>query len=214
MNFRGLMARIITPLAFALIGYLLLFAAFGSYITPLAGVWSLITSGSKIYEGESLMENRLDGYTDAVPSSVVTFPKHGDSFGEIRIPSAEIKAPLYYGDSEAMLKKGICQYLGSMYIGSGTTALLSGHNNTYLHTLGQVAVGDKIEVDTNYGSYVYEVEKVGVYRANDASWYDLDATEENLVIYTCYPFNALGITQYRYAVNARYISGPRILYEE
>lgn len=160
------------------------------------------------------MENRLDGYTDAVPSSAITFPKYGDCYGELRIDAAGINAPLYYGDNDKLLKKGICQYIGSMYVGSGFTVLLSGHNNTYLHTLGNAAVGDTVELDTNYGRYVYEITATAVYSASDNSWYDLNAEGEKLIIYTCYPFNALGITQYRYCVTARYVSGPRILYEE
>ncbi len=208
----GLTARILTPLAFALAGYMLIFSAFGSAATDISVLWGLITGGNVIYESQEL--KRLDGYTETVPSSKITFPKYGDCMGEIRIPSADIKAPLYYGDSDELLKKGVCQYIGSMYIGSGTTALLSGHNNTFLHTLGDCAVGDIIEVDTNYGSYVYEVQSAEVKIAWDTTWYDLGAEEENLVIYTCYPFNALGITRYRFVVSASYVSGPKILFDE
>lgn len=205
--------RILTPLAFALAGYLLIYAAFGSYISTFTGVWGLITGNKSDYISQDLTVNRLDGYTDAVPSSVITFPRHSDCFGEVRIKSAGIKAPLYFGDSDALLKKGICQYMGSTYIGSGSTVLLSGHNNTFLNTLGDCKAGDSIEVDTNYGSYVYEIVSAEVRKAGDSSWFNLESEEENLVIYTCYPFNALGITNFRYVVSARYVSGPRILYD-
>ena len=210
---KWLTARVIAPLVFALTGYLLIYAAFGPILSTADGVWDLITGGNK-YESKELMQSRLDGYTESVPSSVITFPKYGDCYGELRIESCDIAAPLYYGDSDALLKKGVCQYIGSMYIGSGTTALISGHNNTYLHTLGQIEVGDKIEIDTNYGSYVYEVTSVSVEKASDNSWYDLAAPQENLELYTCYPFDALGITRYRFCVGAKYVSGPKILYNE
>lgn len=210
---KWLTARVIAPLAFALTGYLLIYLAFGSILSTVDGMWDLITGG-KEYQSQELMLNRLDGYTDTVPSSVMTFPKYGDCYGELRIESADIKAPLYYGDNDKLLKKGVCQYIGTMFIGSGTTVLISGHNNTYLHTLGAVEVGDKIEIDTNYGSYVYEVDSVTIEKANDSSWYNLDADHENLELYTCYPFDALGITRYRFCVGARYVSGPKILYDE
>ncbi len=205
--------RIFAPLVFALMGYLLIFAAFGSFLSLADGMWNLIT-GNSSYQSQELMQNRLDGYTETVPSSVITFPKYGDLYGELRISSADIVAPLYYGDSEELLKKGVCQYNGSMFIGSGTTALISGHNNTYLHTLDRVKVGDIIEIDTNYGDYVYEVETVSIEKAHDGSWYDLGSEQEYLELYTCYPFNALGLTRNRFCVGARYVSGPKILYDE
>ncbi len=212
-DLKWLTARIFAPLVFALTGYLLIYLAFGSTLSMVDGMWDLITGGNR-YEAQELMVNRLDGYTESVPSSVITFPKYGDMYGEIRIESADITAPLYYGDSDELLKKGVCQYIGSMYIGSGTTVLISGHNNTYLHSLGIVKVGDIIEIDTNYGSYVYEVDSVSIEKASDSSWYDLEATHENLELYTCYPFDALGLTRYRFCVGAKYVSGPKILYNE
>lgn len=212
-DLKWLTARIFAPLVFALAGYLLIYAAFGSILSTVDGVWSLITGGNS-YEAQELMENRLDGYTETVPSSVITFPQYGDCYGELRIPTADITAPLYYGDNDKLLKKGVCQYIGSMFIGSGTTVLISGHNNTYLHTLDRVQIGDRIEIDTNYGDYVYEIETISVEKASDSSWYNLESELEYLELYTCYPFNALGLTRYRYCVGAKYVSGPKILFNE
>lgn len=204
----------LTPLAFAIAGYLAIYVAFGSVISPIASVWSMITAETDTYQSEDLTINRLDGYTETVPSSLITFPQYGDLFGRLTIESAGIDAPVYYGDSERLLKKGVCQYNGSLYVGSGTTTLLSAHNNTYFHTLGEAQIGDKVLFSTNYGDYVYEVERTEVRSANDASYYDLSADYENLVLYTCYPFNALGLTSRRYFVYCKYISGPKILYDE
>ena len=38
--------------------------------------------------------------------------------------------------------------------------------------------------------------------------YDFTRTDENLILYTCYPFDALGFTPNRYFVYAKYVSGP------
>ncbi len=204
----------LTPLAFCFCGYFFLYLLLSPVLEPAANVWSMVTAGLRQQQGEDLTINRLDGYTESVPSSLITFPSYGDRFGEIAIPNAGIQAPLYFGDSKALLKKGACQYMGSSFVGSGSTVLISAHNNTYFHTLGQAKVGDTVLLRTNYGDYTYEVERTGIYTTSDDSAYDLLATEENLVLYTCYPFNMLGLTAKRYFVFCRYVSGPKILYNE
>ena len=208
------MSFIITPLAFALIGYLLIYIAFAPSIDTVAGLWGFVTAGVKEREEEDLMINRLDGYTETVPSSLISFPKVGDRYGELTIESASISAPLYFGDNKKVLKKGVGQYAGSTFIGSGSTVLISGHNNTFLHTLGEVKVGDIVKISTNYGDYVYEIEQTAIKNANDSSAFDLSADYENLIIYTCYPFDTLGLTKQRYFVYCKYVSGPLILYDE
>lgn len=211
---KRLMSFIITPLAFALTGYLLIYITFGSLINPLVGVWNSVTGGITEYESEDLMTNRLDGYTETVPSSLITFPNYGDKYAELIIETADIDVPVYYGDSTKLLKKGVCQYNGSMFVGSGSTVLLSGHNNSFLHTLGEAKICDKVMLNTNYGDYVYEIERTAVCKSTDSTAYDITADYENLIIYTCYPFNMLGLTNERYFVYCKYVSGPKILYDK
>lgn len=209
------MAFIITPLAFALAGYLLISVAFASSIESITGFWNFLTAEGATHESEDLMINRLDGYTDSVPSSLISFPSVGDRYGELTIESANIeKAPVYFGDDKKVLSRGIGQYSGSMFIGSGSTVLLSGHNNTYLHTLGESKIGDKVLLSTNYGDYVYEITETAVKNSGDSTAFDLGADYENLVIYTCYPFDTLGLTSKRYFVYCKYVSGPKILYNK
>ena len=211
------MAFFLAPLAFCFAGYLLIYAALSSYFDPAIAVWNMITFGVTHREERNLMEERpeifeYDEKGDTVPSSLVTFPKYGDLYGRIQIPTAGIDAPLYYGDGNEQLNKGVCQYIGSLFIGSGGTVLVSGHNNTYFHTLGQANVGDLVTVTTSYGVYTYEVERSAILGTNDESAFDLGAKEENLVLYTCYPFNMLGLTKQRYFVYCKYVSGPLIDY--
>ena len=215
------MALILTPLAFCFAGYLLFFSVFSSYFKPAVGIWKMLTAGVVHREGENLMINKSDIIEDfteetpnTLPSTLVTFPKYGDLYGRIEIPSAGIDAPLYYGDGNEQLNKGVCQYIGSMFIGSGSTVLVSGHNNTFFHTLGQAEAGDEVTVTTNYGVYTYEVERSAIWGTNDERAFDLSAKEENLVLYTCYPFNMLGLTKQRYFVYCKYLSGPMIDYEK
>lgn len=47
-------------------------------------------------------------------------------------------------------------------------------------------------------------------KATDRTAYDLSADYENLIMYTCYPFDALGLTPQRYFVYAKLVSGTPI----
>ena len=44
----------------------------------------------------------------------------------------------------------------------------------------------------------------------DTTAYDLEADEENLIMYTCYPFGTTNYTDERFFVYCDYVSGPTI----
>ncbi len=152
---------------------------------------------------------------DTVKSSEVNFPYYGDKFAELSVDGTSIQgASLYFGDGKAQLKKGVCMYAGSSYPGMGSTCLISGHNNRDFHALKDAEVGAMIRVSTLYGEYVYRITSCEIRLATDNTAYDLSATVENIILYTCYPFNELGLTNKRYFVYGEYVSGPRILLDE
>lgn len=141
----------------------------------------------------------------------ITYPYPGDRYGEISIAGTTVSAPLYYGDDTATLNKGVGTFkddVGAGIPGEGKTILLAGHNNTFFNGLQQVEVGDIVTIETHYGTYAYEVTEMEVKDYQDATAYDFSRTDENLIMYTCYPFDALGFTPDRYFVYAKYVSGP------
>ena len=77
-----------------------------------------------------------------------------------------------------------------------------------------VKVGDVITLQTTYGIYEYTVRDMKIVDPNDKTAYDLNAQKENLILYTCYPFNMLGFSKQRYFVYADFTSGPVVnMYE-
>ena len=90
----------------------------------------------------------------------------------------------------------------------GKTILLAGHNNTFFNDLQHAEVGATVTITTHYGVYTYEVTEMKVMDYQDETSYDFSRTDENLILYTCYPFDALGFTPNRYFVYAKYVSGP------
>ncbi len=147
---------------------------------------------------------------DKIPMSEIQYPKTGELFGELIIEDCSIENKLFFGDSKVALRNGVGVYNGSFIPGYGRTILVAGHNNTYFNGLKNAKKGQIVNIRTSYGNYTYEITGTAVKTATDNSAYDLSATEENLIMYTCYPFDELGLTNKRFFVYAKYVSGPQI----
>ena len=137
------------------------------------------------------------------------WPEPHTVIGRITIPDAGIDCDVIWGDNNADLNKGACLYADryDRIPGGGLQMLMAAHNNTYFHTLGQVQPGSRVTLEMYYGSYEYEVTESFVGRSSDSTVYDLQAGEEKLILYTCYPFDQLTSTPYRFFVYCQPVSG-------
>lgn len=219
-NAKKLTEYIVFPLAFFIAGLLFLYLALGPVINTVTSVWALFSSDAAA-EGDEIHkdifgEGKLEGYEGSVPSSLIKYPTNGTKYAEITITANDTVyvIPLYFGDKPATLKRGAGHYMGSHFPGESSTVLVSGHNNTFFNCLQWVKVGDVIKLETNWGTYLYEVTETAIKKNTDTSAYDLLATEENLVLYTCYPFDKLGLTPNRFFVYTRLVSGPVVLLDQ
>ena len=208
------MAYILMPLAFLIIGYSVIYFALSPFIEAVISVWDMVQLSGTINEEDESLYNGSSVLGGTVKSSTITFPNYGTEYARLSIPSAEINAPIFFGDGQKQLSKGIGHYNGSNFPGMGSTILLSGHNNTYLHTIDRAQIGDNITITTSYGVYVYKINEIKIVDSSNVSATNISADEENLVIYTCYPLSTLGLTSKRYFVYAEYVSGPVILVNE
>lgn len=203
---------ILCPIAFFIVGLVLVLIAFMPMLTPMVDVLDLVTLSSPptFEESAPVEKDFTSGETSGVLNwESLDLPGEGELYGELIIQSAGIDVDLYFGDSPTELRKGVGTYTGAGLPGEGRTMLMAAHNNTYFHTLGDAKPGDLIEINTNYGKYVYEMTDSRVAEDTDSTAYDLSAPEENLILYTCYPFDRLGFTSQRYFVYAKYVSGPQ-----
>ncbi|EOW2629534.1 class D sortase [Enterococcus hirae] len=147
-----------------------------------------------------------------INSSQIQFPKYGEHYGEISIPTLKLKVPLYFGDSESILRKGAGQYMGSVFPGEIGTTLIGGHNIDSFGKLLNIQPNEQIDIQTTYGSYHYTVTDKKV--ANKADWQIAKELRQQknreLILYTCYPIDSLGLTNERLFITANLISGPKI----
>lgn len=155
------------------------------------------TEYNNIFVPVSENENETDS-NKKLPISEIQYPKTGEQFGELIIEDCSIDNNLFFGDGNVALRNGVGIYNGSFIPGYGKTILVAGHNNTYFNGLKNAKAGQTVTIKTSYGNYTYEITDTAVKKATDTSAYDLNANEENLIMYTCYPFDELGLTDQRF----------------
>lgn len=137
-------------------------------------------------------------------------PQEGQALGSLSIDGTGVDCTLFYGDADTQLEQGAGLYTGSHLPGQGSLALIGGHTNSFFRGLEKAQAGGLVRLSLFYGDYVYQITDLRVVQADDSSAYDLNAQEDQLILYTCYPFGALYDTPYRYFVYAKLLSGPTL----
>ena len=131
-------------------------------------------------------------------------PMYGSKYATIKIPSIDLELPLYYGEGLDLLKNGIGQDSNSYFPGEGGTILCMGHNfKSFLAKLPETQKGDKIEIETSYGTFEYTIYQSKIVHETDLGAAPIQNEEEMLIIYTCYPINNIGHAYQRYLVYAK-----------
>jgi sortase A len=123
--------------------------------------------------------------------SEIPIPVLETQYGTINCDRIALSAPLYYGDSDAVLEKGAGQYPLSGLPGEGIPILISSHDVTYFAPLEQIKIGDIITISTDYGDFEYKVNDTKIADKDDSTAFDLLQNKEQLILYTCYPFGQL-----------------------
>ena len=170
-------------------------------------------TGAEDPDAPSLYDGPVMGIGETVDGADVTIPNFGTQYAEIVCERIGLRCPLYYGDSDAVLKKGAGQSLYSLMPGFGQPTLASGHNNREFNLLKHIEVGDVVQVHTNYGTYEYEVSLTEVINNTEFDESVLLEERERLILYTCYPFDTLGLTRQRFFVYAEKLSGPTVVFD-
>src|SRR5574344_533229 len=216
-NKKKLMAYFYMPLIFVLAGFAIVYVAFHPVITMAEAIGSMLIS----QEAPDFNDKLNSIYTEPettnteaqqISSSQIQNPEVGDLYAKVTCDRIGLTGPLYMGDTKAILKAGIGQYYGSFIPGYGRPLLIAAHNTTYFRPLQDIIEGDIVTISTSYGVYQYKVTGTRVALATDESAYNLTQDKEQLIMYTCYPFDMLTASKSeRFFVYADKISGPDIV---
>lgn len=147
-----------------------------------------------------------------LPSSKIDYPVGGQLYGKVKIEKLQLNVPLYFGDTEEILREGAGQFMGSVYPGELGTSLIGGHNVDDFGKLGAAQVGDEITLQTTYGNYVYRINQIEVRDKKDKEINDMiyQRNDRRVILYTCYPIDSLGLTNERLFAIGEFVSGPMI----
>lgn len=152
-----------------------------------------------------------DDGKEYVEKDSFVFPNYGDRFGQLIFEDCGIDCSLFFGDGNIALRNGAGMYNGSFIPGYGGTTLVAGHNNTYFNGLKYAKQGQEVVIKTSYGNYKYKVTSTEVKKYTDSTAYDLSVRDKSrLIMYTCYPFDELGLTENRFFVYADLVEGTMI----
>lgn len=161
-------------------------------------------------EKEVLEENNK-GDVFVVPPEfpVITL---GEQWATITIESAEVwEQPVYHGDYEENLWKGVGHYSNSRFPGQHGKVVLSAHVgiSRLFQRLETMSVGDTVTLDTVYGEYVYKVTETVIFDQDDKSLLlpEAEDTGDRLICYTCYPFHTTSVRTQRFAIICDLVSG-------
>ena len=211
------MAYIYVPLLFSFLAYGVTFLLTSDLIKMTISAVELISSDAapdfnnsynSIFKKDSVDVSDNNG-VQTVKRADVPMAEFGDLYAQLscdRIGMTDI--PIYMGDTDEILKKGIGQNFASNQPGFGSLILLAGHNNMYFSALANVQIGDEFRIDTSYGTYTYRVRETKILDENDKTAYNFMMDHEELVLYTCYPFNTLSRTTKRFFTYCDLVSGP------
>lgn len=131
-------------------------------------------------------------------------PLINSEYARLKIEKINVDLPIFYGESLNVLQNGIGQHLESYFPGEGGSVLCMGHNyKKYLQRLPEVEEGDKIVVETEYGTYEYTVFNTKVVHETDVHEAPIQDQEEIFMLYTCYPTYGLGHATHRFIVYAK-----------
>ncbi len=134
-----------------------------------------------------------------INNQAMYLPKIGEEFATLKIPSANLEVGIYQGEGNAQLRQGVGHYVGSLLPGEGGNTVLSGHRETAFYALKELKQGDLVYVETDYGTYEYEVSDIYITTPDDVSP-TMPTETEQLTMYTCYPFVKYGPTPERFVV--------------
>lgn len=137
---------------------------------------------------------------------LINYPTYGSKYATLKIDSIGVNLPVYYGANYTVLKSGIAHDENSYFPGEGGSIVLAGHNfKTFLANLPKVNLEDKIQLETTYGIFNYQIYDTQIVQETDVNKVPIQEDKEILMIYTCWPINNIGHASQRYVVYANLV---------
>ncbi len=135
---------------------------------------------------------------------------YGEQWATLNVDGWEERdIPVFFGDENALLRKGACMSFNSRFCGQGGRTVLSAHVTRHFYEIEDTKIGTLLTMDTIYGKYVYKVVDTLIFNYRDSSaLIPAEGEGETLFMYTCYPRqNGFQFRSERIALICRKIEG-------
>ncbi|MGG5254855.1 class D sortase [Neobacillus sp. SM06] len=181
-----------------------LFVLAGVVLVGIGG-WQLVNG--KLQTGEALKKAKavIQAQPNPVQKESIAEskpPAVGDAIGLLDIPKIKAVLPIVEGTDPDDLAKGVGHFKGSSLPTEKGQIVLSGHRDTVFRKLGELKIGDPLNVKAKTGSQTYKITNTKIVNSDDRSIITLQKTKEELILTTCYPFGYIGNAPKRYIVYA------------
>lgn len=170
------------------------------------GLWQFVDmkvqSKASLKQAKELVsKHQADTLIDYKKNGVL--PETGDTVGLLTIPRIKAELAIVEGTDPDDLEKGVGHYKGSYFPGDKGQIVLSGHRDTVFRKLGELKIGDSLNINMPYGSFTYEITHTKIVKSDDDSIITLQNQQEELILTTCYPFRYVGNAPKRYIIYAK-----------
>lgn len=154
--------------------------------------------------GAAGMPSRLPGEAPGSAAYPILPPaEEGALVGTLRVPRLDLEVAILEGTGNRTLRRGVGHIPGTALPGQDGNAGIAGHRDSFFRSLEGLQVGDRIEVDTLEGSFVYVADAVKIVDPEDVEVLDArPGRDRDLTLVTCYPFYYLGEAPLRYIIHA------------
>ena len=125
----------------------------------------------------------------------------------LQIPAIDLSAPVVPGTTDAVLNVAAGHIAATAGIGEPGNMAIAAHRDSYFRRLGELRVGDTIDLVVNGETWTYKTRAHFVVDPQDT--FVLNPTpSQTITLITCYPFYYVGAAPERYIVQGELISAP------
>jgi len=169
-----------------------------------------LTDAEEYNHNLSKLVNDFTYSSDSVIDGYDNILNFGDGLiGYIDIPKINVKLPIYHGDMDKVLEKGVAHIpnTGFPIGGIGNHSVLSAHTGyptqVFFDNLDDLVIGDEIKVSVLDETLIYKVTAKNIVKPDNISLLSVDDRKDLISLITCYPY---GVNSHRLIVTAERVS--------
>lgn len=169
-----------------------------------------LTDAEEYNHNLSKLVNDFTYSSDSVIDGYDNILNFGDGLiGYIEIPKINVKLPIYHGDRDKVLEKGVAHIPNTAFPigGIGNHSVLSAHTGyptqVFFDNLDDLAIGNEIKVSVLDETLIYKVTAKNIVKPDNISLLSVDDRKDLISLITCYPY---GVNSHRLIVTAERLS--------